>query len=285
MKNISWLLFLFLLIGCKLNSTPVEYSSTEEHSADPEKAIHNVFAKYHGPEAATRRFQKFLEVAADDHGLKLIADRSRAEALVNVTVEEETAQHPVYGELLTVKFSLRDGKSYLDESCESTSSSPFKRPLAVTVFLPLHLGSFARNLKNHDPSISKLFVPPIANDSDLELTRAINASLILAGYTLVPAREQADASLESADLHYEEIPARVLQQHLTVKASVASWPKYSFSSNTTRYSYQSIGKLPTRAQACAESAKHYLNNTDNNDPFWGAARELTRSLAHNTQSN
>ena len=119
---------LCLIVICALdsgNSSAKLNNSLQAHPDDP-KPIHRVYAEYKGPKRAALRFSRVLEVALTDHDLELVTDRGKAEAIVNVTIEEETGVHSVYGQVSTLTFSFPAGRSYTYDSCVSVTHFPWR---------------------------------------------------------------------------------------------------------------------------------------------------------------
>jgi hypothetical protein len=229
-----------------------------------------------GAPAAAGRFSKVLAVALMDHGLEMEPDRNKAEAVVRVHAEEKTGPRPVYAKMLIVKLATRGGKPLTLDACQYTSEQRTTVDRSWTYPDRVYL---VQELRKMAPELATLYLAPIQDDKNSNLTNALKAELMSGGYALAPDREHADATVEGVTVRTGELPFVALQQHLSVEATVDGWTGYSYTTNTERNVYQPLAaQLPDEVKACASSVESYTRNNDR-DLTWDAAARLAASLA------
>jgi hypothetical protein len=264
LKELMFWMTAILAMAVQPHSNPVEATT----AASASKAV---YVEVHGPAPLAKRFRAFFSIALEDAELRAVQDRSAADFIVDVTIDETTDYQKFY------EYAYEMNASGSDHQSRPIKFSGYTRRAADAGYdlRKEAVSAFSTELTQSFRGARTVYMGDARANSGQDLAEKLKLELERAGYKLAAQPNQAEIAISNVRLGTCIAPLAVRRQR--VKA-VVSGSGSRFEANGDRELVKAMGPpLAYGLEGCSEKAREYISDPTQ-DGFWKAARSATEFM-------
>jgi hypothetical protein len=255
------------LIGCAGNPQAASPSNDQTKNQTVK-----VYFQGEGPGREVRRFQKFLEIALDDHGMVRVDSAAKADAVVKLQFNDKEEIAFLHAPVLWMTLSARNGEQYILKSCNtvSTSADVYAEPVKYVDIIKL-----PAKWERAYPRFA-VYIDESSFKGSEEVVKRFKDRLAEQSYRFVKTNSEADAELKSIKVQKLAIPMNTISHSRHYEISYRDSDHVFSSGNGSDITYVGVEKsVKTENLPCWSTAETFGNN---NDRFWADADMIAKRI-------